>query len=246
MSCIYCKRTFLALGLLPLSAFSFNPVNGWYAGGWGGGSVPFEASEAGIATSLIGLGTSDESGTLKYSIGGGGGLTAGYRNNVFRGEGSLFAMVNNYDSVYFPILGATYPSTSTQDLKGSTGIVGFMLNAYYDHFTTREDGSLRNYAPYIGVGVGGGKAYNKLKYYTNGIEVATSNVGNQTTVLYQGILGFAMYFDDYSMVSLDYRYLSTGKLNALNTHFATNTINISFNFWFDQSAGTDIANALSA
>lgn len=245
------KLSLLSTLVFNHTVFALNPVQGIYVqligtGSRGNTNADFTFFNP-VTERLI-------DGKLKYNpLGGGIGLSSGYKFSNFRIEGELLYNYNSYD--YFTVDGCRVqsPSVSTPvgetcpaffgdeqiGLKGNTSVVYGMVNAFYDFFSHNSESLL---VPYIGGGIGYTWITN-TENLTNKITTTTvkfSETHNASAA--QGILGLGYYIDDYSWVSLDYRYITTGLTDTLrsrgvnNHNYSINTINVTIASTFDLSS----------
>jgi opacity protein-like surface antigen len=226
-------RQLKALSLLllaPTLSYAVNPVNGLYIGGGVGGS--FTARNDSLIFSPINGVTSvqvtDSEVTYTPGIDGIGEL--GYRKDKFRVELQTYFNLNNYDKL--TLNNVEFPN-STTDLKGNMNMIGEMVNVFYDHFTKDHDGTTKSFFPYLGGGLGIVYVTNAFNFYQAGVKVGSANDQSTTTYGFQAIIGGAMFFDDYSFAAIDYRFVGTGNVSALNGPVHTSTINLVLNFSFE-------------
>lgn len=227
-----CKTSVLSLGLIA-GAYAANPVTGWYLGMVGGGSfassiehvysIPYLTS-----TNPIQVAYQPTHASLSYKTGGNIGLMGGYRINNFRIELEPWYNYTAYDSF---TVGNTAIALNSY-LKGNTYLYGGLLNALYEFYIPGNEGA---FAPYIGVGLGYGSATNELRFsLTTGGQTYSDRIKESESVgLAQGIAGIGYYIDDFTMVSLDYRYTATSSIKALDSSYAVQSANVSLVFAMD-------------
>lgn len=226
------KASLLSLGLTA-TAHAVNPVTGWYLGVVGGASFASSVSHVVnfpylTSTNPIRVAYQPTRTSLSYKTGGNGGLMAGYRINNFRVELEPWYNYTAYDRF---TIGNTSIALDSY-LKGNTYVYGGLLNAMYEFYTPGNDGA---FAPYIGVGLGYGSATNELRYtFTVSGQTYSERVKESDSVgLAQGIAGIGYYVDDFTMVSLDYRYTATSSIKALDSSYSVQSANLSFVFALD-------------
>ncbi|RMX19118.1 hypothetical protein EAS68_06690 [Legionella jordanis] len=256
-------KTYLKFGLAGFmlassSAFSDVPPDGWYGGLFGTLSktpsldftIPY-ADFSVINTALNFVGSpilTSPAGSVKYSLGYGGGVDIGYRLCGFRFEGELLYDHNPYDSI--SVGGVTLTDSQNTALAfpfsyltvgGKTDMGAAFFNIYYDFYNFDEDVS---WIPYIGLGLGYARVKNTVDLDVivppNGIAIATPggaiNLGSlsETTSTPAGqiIAGISYQFSDQFSAGLDYRYVTTKTISILDERFTVHSLNLNFNFWF--------------
>lgn len=243
------------LSFLSTSAFSLEPVQGFYFGLLGEVShVPNSQVDFTINgvpyTGQITLGP----------VGGGIGTSLGYKIQNFRVEGEFLFNMNNYGELQVgtcTLISPTVvgPEGICPDVVKNKGLgfngntMGFygLFNAYYDFMSSKPDVS---FVPYLGFGLGGALIQNHGNIESNqysGIDPAITFQSNNSTFGFavQGIVGFNYYLDDFTTMGLDFRYLSTintnnnssssssgirNITNSSNSQLGVSTINLVFNF----------------
>jgi len=223
------KLSLLALFVSSGITHAANPVSGWYAGIMLGGSYAPK-----INLNFINPITRvSEKATLSYSGLGNIAGQVGYRFfDNYRLEGQLLYNSSEYQTLTIGGFTINSPSHSTGlRMKGSTGTGAFMFNGFYDFVTPGRESS---FSPYVGLGVGYARVNNTLKLYFNNELVPNSRLSNNTSSpAIQAILGAAYFLDDFTWFGLDFRYLTTKKINDLDSRVQFGSINLSFNGIFN-------------
>ncbi|AHE67483.1 outer membrane protein [Legionella oakridgensis] len=234
----------MSLAILMLSnnpVHAFNPINGWYAGivlGGSyapGGTLTFNLPNT-PTTGSCSVGAScstSTTGSFSYDGYGNIGGQIGIRLSHFRAELEPVVNYNPYQNI--TVNGITYTSPSQSEglrLKGDTTTVGVLINGYYDFYTA---GGASSFVPYIGAGVGYAYVQNDIKFYCNNQPITCTSLSESTSSpIGQGIIGAAYYLDDFTSFGLDYRYITTGKINSIiDSRVQVHTINFSFNGIFN-------------
>ncbi len=210
------------------SAQALNPVAGFYAGIFLGGSwSPNQDLNIISPTTLTSIPAS-----LEYKVFGNLGGELGYRMDQFRVEGELLYNSATYHS--FTIAGHTISSPKKSNgyrMKGSTNTAAILLNGYYDAYYLWEQS---DWVPYIGAGIGYANVQNKLDFYFNNVQIAGTKIADRTnTPIGQVIAGVNYFMDDFTAVGIDFRYFSTRKIDPFNTSVRSASLNLSFNGAFD-------------
>lgn len=209
------KKTLLATSLLLLAqqSFAFNPINGSYAGGGLGGY--YEGDVGNIPLPAVpGLTATATTPDLTTKFGFNGSLYWGYRfKERYRVE--LEGFYNLYSPDKLTLNGTTLAPNGTIDLRGHQHSLGLMLNGYVDFFSQLGDENNHN-IPYIGLGIGGAQAHTELSFESNGTTIATTNDGSKFVYVYQGIIGFNYWPDDFTAFGVNYRYQQYGKLTTFD------------------------------
>ena len=229
------KITFFSLMLAHNLAYALNPMPGWYGGIILGGSYSPDTTI--IFKAPVSLNTScpdnrcisDVKGNLSYSGYGNIGGQIGYRFNQFRLEMEPIVNYNTYEDITVGPVKYTSPKSSEGvRFEGSTTTAMLMFNGFYDFYL--DDGS-SNWVPYVGGGIGYAYLKNEIEFYCNNQSIACTDISETTsTAALQGILGIAYYMDDFTWFGLDYRYITTGSIDMLDSnHVQAHTINLSFN-----------------
>lgn len=215
-------------------AYALNPVPGWYGGIILGGSYSPDTTI--IFNAPVSLNTScpgnaclpDVAGNLSYSGYGNIGGQVGYRFNRFRVEVEPVVNYNPYQKLSVGNVEYRHSKSSAGvRFEGSTTTAMLMANGFYDFYLC--DGA-SDWVPYIGGGIGYAYLQNDIKFYCDNQDIACTHLSETTsTAALQGILGIAYYMDDYTWFGLDYRYITTGSSEMLNSnHVQLHTINLSF------------------
>lgn len=233
------KFIFAALCFSYHAAYALNPLSGWYAGVVLGGSY---APNTNLNLNLPNTANSNDcssmvgclppiQGDLHYSGYGNIGGQIGYRLNQLRLEIEPMVNYNPYQTITVNSQRFVSPKSSTSlRIKGNTTTAAGFLNGYYDFYSGDS-----NLVPYLGAGIGYAYIRNQLDFYCNDVEIACTKTSLSTTSpIVQGILGLSYFLDDFTWFGLDYRYISTRKMNSLiDGRVQVNTINISFNGLFN-------------
>jgi opacity protein-like surface antigen len=235
-------------------AFSAEPVQGIYLGLQGQIS---HAPNTNITATLDHQ--PPYSGQIELGpIGGGGGISLGYRIQNFRLEGEFLFNYNGYGELHlgsctlvspnvFSPEGncSAYPYVENNALGFNGSTMGFygLFNVYYDFLSSDPN---KNYFPYIGLGLGGALIKNHALFQTNkqdeslGVPVVSYTFDSSSTALaVQGILGFAANIDDFTTVGLDFRYVSaiqigTGSNHNTDSQYGISTLNLTATFALDR------------
>lgn len=222
------KLSFAALIVINGSAQALNPVQGFYAGIFLGGSM--SPSQNLNVIDPITFNTVPAS--LKYKVYGDIGGELGYRLDQFRIEGELVYNSSPYSSLTVGGYTISSPKKSSGlRLKGSTNTAAIFLNAYYDAYCLWEQS---DWVPYIGAGIGYANIQSNLNFYFNNVQISGSKITDRgNTAIGQVIAGVNYFMDDFTAIGLDFRYFSTKKIDPFNTNVQSGSINLSFNGAFD-------------
>ena len=223
-----------------LSAYAVNPVPGGYAGIFLG---PTYAQNIDFTLNqIIPLPTDSRipgntTGSLKYSVLGGVGGEIGYRFcTKYRVE--IEAFYNNNPFKKLQIGNYTIDSVASSvnfHIGGDTNMGAGLINVFYDLLPPSRD----NYGavfPYIGLGAGYAYVQNALQFHYNTPAYLSANPAptstnfetdfKRTYTIYAGqiVMGIGYFLDDFTWLSADIRYFSTGK-KTVNTYssYTTNT-----------------------
>lgn len=222
------KLSFAALFIFNSSVQALNPVQGFYAGIFLGGSLSPQINLNVIhPASFTAIPAS-----LKYSVYGDIGGELGYRMNQFRLEGELFYNSSPYHQI---TLGhATFTTQKKSKgfrFKGYTNTGALMLNGYYDAYCLWEQS---DWVPYVGAGIGYANIQNNINFYYNNVQILGTKISEtQQAPIGQVILGLNYFMDDFTTFALDVRYFSTQKIDPFNTRAQATSLNFSFNGAFD-------------
>ncbi|KTD06678.1 hypothetical protein Lgra_2516 [Legionella gratiana] len=239
------------LSLISKSAFSLEPVQGFYFGLLG------QISHAPNTDLSFTINNVPYSGEVTLGpIGGGVGTSIGYKIQNFRLEGEFLYNINNYGE--FQIGTCTLISPTVVGPEGicpayiednglgfNGNTMGFygLFNVFYDFMPSDPD---KYFVPYLGLGLGGAIIRNQgniesTKY--SGVDPAITFTSNnsQGGFALQGIVGFNYYLDDFTTLGLDFRYvsamISNNNNNSSNSQFGISTINLVFNFALEKGNG---------
>lgn len=226
------------------SAYASDPVQGFYLGLLG------EISHISNIDATVIVNQNPYMGTISVGpVGGGAGGAIGYKVQSFRFEGELLVNANSFGELKVgtctlispAVLGPrgacpTVVQTNGLGFKGtSLGIYG-LFNAYYDFLPGPS--SDRKVIPYIGLGLGYAQIKNTIQIQNNqyvfaGLTpISVSSSVSKSGVAGQGILGVSYYLDDYAVVGVDFRYLTSSNSQKANiasnsngSRFGVSTIN---------------------
>lgn len=241
------------------SLFAATPVEGWYAGLIGGFSftpgIKFNATVFDVFTSRTRV-------NYRVGGNGGGQLGYRICNFRFEGEllfnyvpysqvkTSLFLTIPNRPTLNLidvTIKRHLTPTNPFVRLNGHTIVGAGLFNAYYDFYDEENDPT---WVPYLGLGIGYSSVRNSLTLTVPNtilnplvpvplVPVGTPNVftvsatKSKSVPIGQIIVGIGYYYSDYLAFGLDYRYVTTQTIKELNTRAQSSTINLNFNYWFD-------------
>ncbi|VEB38721.1 Uncharacterised protein [Legionella sainthelensi] len=235
------------LSFLSSSAFSLEPVQGFYFGLLG------QISHTPNTDLTFTINNVPYTGQVTLGpVGGGVGASIGYKIQNFRLETEFLYNINNYGefqvgtcTLISPTVVGRYEGCPTYVQETGLGFngntMGFygLFNAFYDFMSFNHDTS---FVPYLGFGLGAALIRNQGNIESteySGIDPAiqfTSNTSQGGFAL-QGIVGFNYYLDDFTTMGLDFRYVSTMMSNNNNNNssssssqFGISTINLVFNF----------------
>lgn len=204
------KISILMFLLINSPSHAANPILGWYGGIILGGSYSpafdfyYDLTNTTIDTTTL------TKSRLAYSGFGDIGGLVGYRWERFRAEGEFIYNYNPYEKFQLGNLIIRSPTTSTDyRIEGSTSTGAAFLNAYFDMY---QPDCPPDFIPYIGVGAGYAYVNNSVKFFYNNLDVINTDVSvNTSTPVGQAIAGISYFLDDFTVFSLDYRYLVTAK-----------------------------------
>lgn len=234
----------LVLSSSVYGAYASDPVQGFYLGLLG------EISHISNINASFVVNQTPYNGQISVGpVGGGAGGAIGYKVQSFRFEGELLVNANSFGELKVGnctlispnVVGPqgicnAFLSYNGIGFKGtSVGIYG-LFNAYYDFLP--GPGSDRKAIPYIGLGLGFTQIKNTIQFQNNqyapadAFQVSVSQSMSKSGVAGQGILGVSYYLDDYAVVGVDFRYLTTNSSqksnaasNSNNSRFGVSTIN---------------------
>lgn len=221
--------------LLSGTSHAINPMNGWYAGLTLGGSYTIKDNLTFPAPGSCSTDASCTSttGELSYAGFGSIGGQIGYRYNHFRLELEPLYNSSPYQDITVGSTKYVSPkSSSGLRLKGDTNTLFVMVNGYYDFFSPN---STSFFVPYLGIGIGFAGIENSLQFYCNNEAIACTRLSEKdSTTAAQGIVGLSYFLDEFAWFGLDYRYLTTNKIDLFDARQQIHTINLSisgiFNF----------------
>lgn len=126
-------------------------------------------------------------------------------------------------------------------VRGNTTMYGGLVNGYYEFYVPDGDVDI---VPYIGAGIGYSFIQSTARFYYNGVQISqplglnniifNNTTEGDSTHMYQGILGVSYFLDDFTSVGADLRYLRTGTIKTLDEHLTMTSLNLNFNYSFDQ------------
>lgn len=234
----FLKTSVVVLALGSSAAMAANPINGWYAGIILGGTyapkaqLTFPAPITPNSSSCSRNATcATTTATLNYSGYGNIGGQIGVRHDNLRVELEPVVNYNPYKKLTVGTIEYTSPKSSTAlRIAGNTTTVGLFLNGFYDFYTPHSES---NFAPYLGAGIGYAYIDNENRFYCNNQTIQCTVFSTSTrSAAVQGIIGAAYFMDDFTWFGLDYRYITTRKIDLLNTRIQLHTINLSFTGMF--------------
>ena len=213
------------------ATFAVDPVPGIYAGAMLGVSyspnIDFH-----LVNPYTGLLTT---GGISQNILGDVGGQVGYRFKHFRVEGELFVNSNPYNSISFDDISVHKAGNFNEGLgqKGQTTAVAFMVNAFYDFYSTNE---LSYFAPYLGLGIGYSVIQNKVTFSYDQLATTDYTIAKTARLpAAQLIIGAGRFLDDFTFVGLDYRYLTTNTLDQpFTSRYKINSVNLTIGGSFDR------------
>ncbi|MDR3441715.1 MAG: OmpW family outer membrane protein [Legionella sp.] len=224
-------------------AYASDPVEGFYLGLLG------EISHISNIDATVLVNQNPYTGKISVGpVGGGAGGAIGYKVQSFRFEGELLVNANSFGELKVgtctlispAVLGPQgicpdFVRANGLGFKGtSLGIYG-LFNAYYDFLPGPS--SDRKAIPYIGLGLGYAQIKNTIQIQNNqyafaGLTpISVNSSVSKSGVAGQGILGVSYYLDDYAVVGVDFRYLTSSNSQKTNTsnsngsRFGVSTIN---------------------
>jgi opacity protein-like surface antigen len=233
------KKISLLLGLIAPFVYTtsfgeINLVNGVYYGMTVGGQYMTDFKDAPIPA-IPTIPITPTQGIYSNQIGVTAGFQVGYRFfDRYRVEGEIQYARTKISSVK-STTNVIIAATPTASLDGSNQNFGFLFNGYIDLITHQKHSDSLT-APYIGLGIG----YTGMKTGTNinqsttpgatGPLLATIGQGQQSILMYQGILGLSHFLDDFTSIGVDYRYQSFGTIKVYNDKGHAHNFSITLNF----------------
>lgn len=194
------------------------PINGWYAGVFGGiAYIPDN-----IAITKWGLRVAHPSYDNAWNAGG----RIGYKSSPLRYEGEL-TYVKGYLS--------KFRINQARQLKPDGYAAGaFVLaNVYYDF-----PEMVPSIAPFVGIGIGYGSLTAKLSSLGPlsliGPYSPTQFEFNESVFAYQATGGFSYNVGSNCTVDLAYRYIQTQHADAIGKVFQAHLISVGFAYRFDR------------
>jgi len=237
------------------SAFAVtSPVYGWYVGLGGGVSYTPNITINHVTLSCTSadpacLALQNNKVKLDYKLLGNVFGSIGYKQEKYRVEAEIFGTGNKLKNIFIRDPSGNYlklnNSSASGDpitFKGQTTLIGVLANGYYDFY---KPGQESNWVPYVGLGIGFGSANTSVNLNCNPTnwtnppancngEIPGAKISStESTVVGQVAAGASYYMDSYSTIFLDYRFITTGSLRALDTRYQVQTINFGFNFALD-------------
>lgn len=209
------KRCLLSLLILSsTSAFSATPINGWYAGAFGG--------YTNMPNNLNKLWVSLNRTDAHYDAGYHAGLRLGYKSTPLRYEGELTYLTANINA--FKING--YPQYG---VSGDTYTNLFMANVYYDF-----PDMLPCLNPFLGLGLG--YAFVNTNLFSNGPFFGPTRLtGSNGVFAYQGTAGVNYDFSEFWSLNASYRYVSTERVEILGKAVQANLLSLGVVYRFDEA-----------
>lgn len=206
------KKLLFSTALLATSTvMAATPIDGWYAGIFGGYAY------------LSGNVNKTKNGFLRnhaeykdaYDAGG----SFGFKSTPLRYEGELTYIKGKLERFKL-------------DRRTQTGVVGnnqagfAMANIYYDF-----PPFVPTIEPFLGLGIGYGFVDGVFK--SNGPLTATRYKTSDSVFAYQGAVGFTYNFAEAWALNVNYRYLATDKVNGFGKHFQASLANVGGVYRFD-------------
>lgn len=206
------RITLLSAALLASGISSAaTPINGWYAGAFGG----YTYVPKNIQVFNAGLFRDETSYNGGYNAGG----RIGYQSNPLRYEAEytfLRADLSNFDI-------NQVEQTNVSGYASGNFIMG---NVYYDF-----PDMLPAIAPFLGVGIGYGHVETRLDSTApNGF---TSFKVNDNVFSYQGTAGITYNFAEQYAINLAYRYIATNKPEDFGRIFQAHLASAGVSYRFD-------------
>lgn len=210
------KLAFVFVALLATSiAHSATPINGWYAGVFGG----YAYLPNNINTARQSLVRSNATFFPGYNAGG----SVGFKSNPMRYEAEL-AYVN-----------ANLKNFSINNVQ-QTGVSGYndailgLAKVYYDF-----PNLLNCIQPFIGVGVGYGWVQATLDSTGNvgSTQQTTHYSGSNSVAAYQATTGLTYNFAENYALNLGYRYQATAHVSNLGSVFQAHLASLGVLYRFD-------------
>lgn len=261
---VFVRLSLISTALFTHSVFALNPIPGLYGGltaavSHGPNNYTRIFSAPVPTTNYI---LSFE-GTINYNFaGGGGGAVLGYRIGDVRIEAEGFYNYIGTSTMTIGTCTLESPTVETPtgicpqcfyDAKlgfnGSSGAFFGMANAYYDFYINEQEEN--PIVPYVGLGLGIADIKNGVNFVDTALsESLAGGTVSAKAGAAQLIVGLSYFLDDYAWIGMDFRYLSTGKLNLPVTfhadvfnflgnntsRYTVEAINFNINASFDNSA----------
>ncbi|MGQ3890660.1 outer membrane protein [Legionella sp. CNM-4043-24] len=231
---IYSKLGLTGLMLASGIASAYQPAQGWYAGLMGGFSYAPSTSFS-ISNPFVAFFPEFASipAKLSYNVGGNAGAQLGYRCDKFRVEGELNYNFNSYDRLrigYFTI-GSSH-NVQGLNLSGHSNMYAGFINGFFDIYD--EENMDTTWVPYVGLGIGYARVQNSIDFFIHNYQLnfLTAKASSNEPIG-QAILGLNYFLSDNTSLGWDFRYMSTRKLDYLNSRFEVVTGNLVFNYSFD-------------
>ena len=231
---IYSKLGLTGLMLASGIASAYQPAQGWYAGLMGGfsyaPSTTFSLNDPFIARYPR---FANVTAKLNYNVGGNGGVQLGYRCDKFRVEGELNYNFNSYNRLRIGnyTIGSSH-NVQGLNLSGNSNMYAGFINGFFDIYDEEDVGT--TWVPYVGLGIGYARVQNTADFFVQYRQVnfLTAKASSNEPIG-QAILGLNYFFSDNMSLGWDFRYMSTRKLDYLNSRFEVVTGNLVFNYSFD-------------
>lgn len=207
------KLVFFSAAMLAASlSHAATPIDGWYAGLFGGYAYLPNNINKNID------GATFNNGDYKSGYNAGGSL--GFKSNPMRYEGQLTYINAN-------IKGYQVNDISQTGITGYNNAIFALANVYYDFRNSVPAGI----QPFLGLGIG----YGWLNAHLNstGPTVATQYRENGSSFAYQGTAGLNYNFAETYGLNLSYRYIATANSDVLGKIFQAHLANLGVVYRFD-------------
>ena len=191
--------------------FSATPINGWYAGAFGG----YAYVPGNVNTTTLGITRSNTT----YHSGYDAGASLGFKSNPLRYEGEMTYLKANVDQFKVNRVRATNP------VGYSNAAVG-LANVYYDFL-----GMSTPLQPYLGAGIG--YAWVQTQLNNTGPLTAAHFTGSNNVLAYLATGGVTYNFAENYALNVGYRYIGTTHASELGQQFQAHLANIGAVYRFD-------------
>ncbi len=206
------KKILFSTALLASSiATAATPIDGWYAGAFGG----YAYLSGNLNKTTHGLLRNHAEYMDGYDAGG----SFGFKSTPLRYEGELTFIKGKLKR--FKLNGLS-----------QTGVVGYnqagfaMANIYYDF-----PPFVQSIEPFIGIGIGYGFVNGVFR--NNGPLAAMRYKTSESQFAYQGTAGFTYNFAEAWALNVSYRYVTTDKVDGLGKRFQGSLANVGGVYRFD-------------